>query len=167
MPDRAYFDSPLGVLELVAAPNGIQQIRFPADDSQRAGQGHDVSNPHLSLLIDELRQYFAGKLTVFSCALAPEGTDFQKSVWRQLSQIPFGVTKTYGEIASDIGQPKASRAVGSANNRNPIPIVVPCHRVIGKGNALVGYGGELWRKQWLLEHEGIALPISPRSHSSE
>ena len=101
----------------------------------------------------QLRAYFAGELREFELPLAPEGTPFQQRVWRALCDIPFGETISYGELARRIGQPTASRAVGLANGRNPISIVVPCHRVIGTDGSLTGYGGGLARKRWLLAHE--------------
>ena len=101
----------------------------------------------------QLRAYFAGELREFELPLAPEGTPFQQRVWRALCDIPFGETVSYGELARRIGQPTASRAVGLANGRNPISIVVPCHRVIGADGSLTGYGGGLARKRWLLAHE--------------
>jgi AraC family transcriptional regulator of adaptative response/methylated-DNA-[protein]-cysteine methyltransferase len=103
---------------------------------------------------NQLRLYFNSKLEAFDLPLELEGTEFQKSVWNQLTKIPFGKTINYGQIAVRIDKPKSSRAVGMANHNNPIPIIIPCHRVIGKNGALVGYGGGLWRKKWLLEHEG-------------
>jgi len=87
-------------------------------------------------------------------ALQPEGTDFQKAVWQQLAAIPYGQTASYGDIARALGNPQAVRAVGAANGQNPISIIIPCHRVIGSNGKLTGYGGGLWRKEWLLEHEG-------------
>ena len=101
----------------------------------------------------QLEAYFAGELREFTLELAPEGTLFRQKVWRALLEIPFGATESYGALAERIGLPQAARAVGLANGRNPISIVVPCHRVIGKTGALVGYGGGIERKQWLLAHE--------------
>lgn len=101
----------------------------------------------------QLEAYFAGALTEFNLPLAPEGTPFQQRVWSELSRIPYGITVSYGDIAERIGNIKAVRAVGLANGRNPISIVVPCHRVIGANGKLVGYGGGLPRKEWLLAHE--------------
>jgi methylated-DNA-[protein]-cysteine S-methyltransferase len=101
----------------------------------------------------QLAAYFAGELTVFDLPLAPQGTDFQRRVWEELTRIPYGVTLSYGELARRIGQPGSSRAVGLANGRNPISIIVPCHRVIGANGKLVGYGGGLPRKEALLAHE--------------
>lgn len=107
----------------------------------------------------QLRAYFAGELTTFELRLAPAGTPFQRRVWDVLLDIPYGTTTTYGRIASDLGDPHAMRAVGLANGRNPIAIVIPCHRVIGADGGLTGYGGGVHRKQWLLAHEGQALPL--------
>ncbi|MEP6765477.1 MAG: methylated-DNA--[protein]-cysteine S-methyltransferase [Gemmatimonadaceae bacterium] len=101
----------------------------------------------------QLAEYFAGERTEFDLPLAATGSDVQKVVWRELSNIPYGETRSYGEIARIIGKPKASRAVGSANGRNPISIIVPCHRVIGADGSLTGFGGGIERKQWLLAHE--------------
>ncbi len=101
----------------------------------------------------QLEAYFEGELREFTLELAPEGTLFRQKVWRALLDIPYGATESYGALALRIGLPQAARAVGLANGRNPISIVVPCHRVIGKSGALVGYGGGLERKQWLLAHE--------------
>jgi methylated-DNA-[protein]-cysteine S-methyltransferase len=104
----------------------------------------------LSEAFRQLEAYLAGKLTVFSLPLAPAGTPFQRSVWKVLETIPYGKTWSYKDVAVRVGNPKATRAVGMANNRNPISIVVPCHRVIGADGSLVGYGGGLERKAWLL-----------------
>ena len=115
------------------------------------------SNPHLKSTIRELDLYFAGKLSTFKTPTVAKGTPFQEIVWSELQKLFAGSTIHYGAIAERIGNPKASRAVGLANNRNPLPILVPCHRVVGKNGSLVGYAGELWRKEWLLKHE--AAPI--------
>jgi methylated-DNA-[protein]-cysteine S-methyltransferase len=101
----------------------------------------------------QLREYFAGTRTTFDVPLGPEGTEFQRGVWKTLEAIPYGETWSYGDVARRIGQPSASRAVGAANGRNPIAIIVPCHRVIGSSGALTGYGGGMPTKKWLLGHE--------------
>ena len=101
----------------------------------------------------QMEAYFAGELTEFDLPLNMTGTEFQKTVWRELLNIPFGVTISYGELAERVGNPSASRAVGAANGRNPISIIVPCHRVIGSNGKLTGYGGGIERKEWLLAHE--------------
>lgn len=152
-------NTPIGLLELKANRHGVTSIEFVGGENLNAQDGRDNVNPHLSLLKKELCDYFSGKLTRFSCSISPAGTEFQKRVWSTLLKIPLGTTKSYGQIASEIGLPKASRAVGGASNRNPIPIVIPCHRVVGANASLVGFAGGLWRKQWMLEHEGIALPL--------
>ena len=102
---------------------------------------------------EQLQAYFGGELRDFDLLLRPTGTDFQQRVWSALTEIPYGVTESYGELAARLGQPTASRAVGAANGRNPISIIVPCHRVIGKSGSLTGYGGGMARKRWLLSHE--------------
>jgi methylated-DNA-[protein]-cysteine S-methyltransferase len=101
----------------------------------------------------QLDEYFKGKRKKFSVPLLLDGTDFQKAVWRQLQRIPCGQTASYGDVARAIGSPQAFRAVGNANNKNPIPLIIPCHRVIGSDGKLVGFGSGIWRKEWLLDHE--------------
>jgi methylated-DNA-[protein]-cysteine S-methyltransferase len=102
---------------------------------------------------NQLCEYFRGERTTFDLAIRPAGTDFQRTVWSALQEIPYGETTSYGELAAALGRPGSARAVGAANGRNPIAIVVPCHRVVGKDGSLVGYGGGLARKRWLLDHE--------------
>ncbi len=108
----------------------------------------------------QLEEYFQGRRREFELDLAPRGTPFQQSVWRALCDVPFGATTSYSEIAETIGRPTAVRAVGAANGKNPIAIVVPCHRIIGRDGSLTGYAGGLERKRRLLEHEGVGLPLS-------
>ena len=108
----------------------------------------------------QLAEYFAGRRRAFDLPLAPAGTPFQQQVWRQLLQIPFGSTCSYGALARAVGRPSASRAVGAANGRNPISIIIPCHRVIGSDGSLTGYGGGEPAKRWLLDHESPALRLS-------
>ena len=110
----------------------------------------------------QLNEYFAGKRTTFDLPLEPSGTDFQLNVWELLRKIPYGVTTSYGELARRLGDPQASRAVGAANGANPIPIIVPCHRVVGSKGELTGFGGGIERKRWLLEHEGALIPLGDR-----
>jgi len=116
------------------------------------GSGNDET-PLLTEAAQQLSDYFAGHRRTFDLPLAPKGTDFQQSVWRALTEIPYGETRSYGEIAKALGNPNASRAVGMANHRNPIPIIIPCHRVIGADGSLTGYGGGLPRKKYLLALE--------------
>lgn len=146
-------DSPIGPLTLVARGGAIlavytdNQRHQPKDDfGQKTGKGFEA-------VTEQLDAYFAGTLREFDLSLQPHGTEFQKKVWMQLRQIPYGETWSYGELAERIGNPKAARAVGLANGRNPISIIVPCHRVIGADGSLTGYGGGLNRKQELLDLE--------------
>ncbi len=146
-----YYESPIGWLEIAGIKEGIQGIRFVDEP------GKDNQDPPACLVLcrKQLEEYFQGNGTTFAVPLALEGTPFQKAVWRALLEIPYGTWTTYGEVAQSVGRPNAARAVGQANNRNPAVIVVPCHRVVGMGRELVGYGSGLWRKEWLLEHEGV------------
>ncbi|BFM11963.1 methylated-DNA--[protein]-cysteine S-methyltransferase [Simiduia litorea] len=139
--------TPLGNLWVGESEAGIAEIAF------RDGESNCVNSPLLCEAIDQLQGYFAGRLTQFTFPMAPMGTDFQRSVWRALLDVPYANTCSYSDIAGAIKKPKAVRAVGAANGRNPIAIVVPCHRVIGANGSLTGYNGGLHRKQWLLEHE--------------
>ena len=139
-------------LRLVAGESGIRAIEF--HPSGPAPGSPNDSNPMLRALATQLQNYFAGDLRKFDLPLDFQGTDFQKRVWRELETIPYGETRSYAQIAARIGAPTAVRAVGAANGANPIPIVVPCHRVIGSGGRLTGYGGGLPLKKRLLELEG-------------
>jgi O-6-methylguanine DNA methyltransferase len=139
------------VFGVVASDAGIRAIEL---NSAAELPGRECeSNPMLSQAIEQLRAYFAGELRDFDLALDMQGTEFQRRVWGELQNIPYGETRSYSFVAHTIGVPKAVRAVGAANGRNPIPIVVPCHRVIGAGGSLVGYGGGLPLKRFLLDLE--------------
>lgn len=149
-----YLESPIGPLLLagdglrlskVGLPNGKGRVA-PHDDWRRDDEQFFETRAQLTA-------YFAGELRTFDLQLTPTGSPFQLSVWRALGTIPFGATVSYGEIANRIGRPSASRAVGAANGANPIPIIVPCHRVIGASGALTGFGGGIETKRWLLAHE--------------
>lgn len=118
---------------------------------------HDAGLPPSRRVIDQLGEYFAGKRQTFELDLAPRGTPFQLAVWNALLAVPYGDTISYAELACRIGKPAAVRAVGAANGANPIPVIIPCHRVIGSNGTLTGYGGGIQRKQWLLAHEGRRL----------
>jgi methylated-DNA-[protein]-cysteine S-methyltransferase len=142
-------------LRLVASPDGIRAIQF--DRSVPEAGVPNGSNPLLREATRQLRAYFAQKLREFRLPLDLQGTTFQKRVWGQLETIPYGETRSYSEIASEIGAPRAIRAVGAANGANPVAIVVPCHRVIGASGKLVGYGGGLPLKRKLLTLEGVLL----------
>ena len=149
-------DSPVGRLKLISSDKGLAAILWENDKPTRIQvRTYTENNTHPVLLETEqqLKEYFEGKRNSFSLTLDPVGTDFQKNVWNALSGIPYGETRSYGDIARQLGNIKAVRAVGAANGRNPISIVVPCHRVIGANRELTGYAGGLWRKKWLLEHE--------------
>lgn len=143
-----YYLSPLGCLQLTAENEAVIGVEFVSTPAPNVGD-----SPVLELCQRQLEAYFAGTLTEFTIPLSVSGTDFQIRVWRELQRIPFGSTLSYGGLAQRIGNPKASRAVGGANNRNPIAIIIPCHRVIGVRGELTGYAGGLDRKEALLEHE--------------
>jgi methylated-DNA-[protein]-cysteine S-methyltransferase len=154
-------DSPIGPLRIVARDGAITAIEFspfrPPDTGQPLGFQQD-DDPLLRRAVDQLAAYFAGDLTEFDLPLAPRGSTFQQAVWEQLLTIGYGDTASYGEIAHRLGMTNAaSRAVGLANGRNPIPIVIPCHRVIGANGNLTGYAGGLERKQLLLDLETDSL----------
>jgi methylated-DNA-[protein]-cysteine S-methyltransferase len=159
--------SPVGELLLTAVEKGLTRVWFEIhSDGESASpewRRAEVVGGAAALTLrdarEQLEAYFAGERTSFDLPLAAAGTPFQERVWSALRAIPFGHTTSYGELAGRIGEPKASRAVGAANGRNPIPIIVPCHRVIGARGDLTGFGGGVERKRWLLEHEG-ALPAT-------
>lgn len=153
--------SPIGDLRIIERDGKISAIEFspfrqPADGRPLGDRSDDL--PVLAEAVRQLRAYFDGELTVFDLPLAPRGSDFQQRVWEQLTKIAYGETASYGQIAGRLGLTNAaSRAVGTANGRNPIPIVIPCHRVIGADGTLTGYAGGIDRKQTLLELEQDAL----------
>lgn len=157
-PQYAYkdMDSPLGELRLIASASGLAAVLWEGEDYQRAKMPDAARNDqHPILLITEqqLKEYFAKTRTVFELPLDLKGTDFQLRVWKALLEIPFGITKTYGALARSLGDLKAVRAVGGALNKNPVAIIVPCHRVIGASGQLVGFAGGLQNKSLLLELE--------------
>jgi len=145
-------ETSIGRLLLTSNESGLRRIDFSSGKSSIDPAWHE--NPAaLKETVGQLRAYFAGELRDFDVPLAPEGTAFQQNVWRRLCEIPYGETVSYGELARRIGNPKASRAVGLANGANPIPIIIPCHRVIGSDGSLTGFGGGLDSKRWLLDLE--------------
>ncbi len=148
-------ETPLGSLNLVADDRFLLYAAFGNEAGFPFPRERIVyqSNPILAQAEHELARYFAGELRAFSVPFQISGTDFQKEVWQALTRIPYGQTMSYEAIACQIGRPRSCRAVGQANNRNPLSIIVPCHRVIGKNGGLVGYGGGLDRKSWLLNLE--------------
>ena len=155
-----YIDSPIGVIslnfnskfELTAAQFNDREQLLPATNG--------IGITEIENAVKQFEEYFEGKRTQFDLKLAPAGTEFQKKVWKQLQEIQFGKTVTYQQMANRLGDPKVIRAAASANGKNPISIVIPCHRVIGSDGSLTGYAGGLHRKKWLLEHES---PVKQQS----
>jgi methylated-DNA-[protein]-cysteine S-methyltransferase len=146
---KALYESPIGPLEVAGTEEGILSIEFSERSSVSAGP----PAPCLKPCFRQLGEYFAGRRRVFTLKLDLRGTPFQKRVWSELLKVPFGRTVAYRDIAAALGNPRSTRAVGGANHRNPVSIVVPCHRVVGADGGLTGYGGGLRRKAWLLAHE--------------
>ena len=147
-------DTPVGQLLLVGDEEGLREIRFENDRKGRTPEPDWERDPaSLEKECSQIEAYFAGELREFNLRLAPRGTPFQLRVWNKLAEIPYGETISYGELAKRVGKPNAARAVGAANGSNPLPIVLPCHRVIGKSGKLVGFGGGLDVKQTLLDSE--------------
>jgi len=152
------YASPLGALTLVASDAGLRAVLWNGDDPSRAGLAglspdETGRPPVLAETARQLDAYFDGSRTSFDLQLDLHGTPFQRQAWRALAEIPFGETRTYAEQAARLGRPTAFRAVGAANGRNPLSIVLPCHRVIGSDGSLTGFAGGLDAKRWLLEHE--------------
>ena len=158
---HAIVDSPIGPLTLIADDDAIVEVRFPnhsGDPAAALGDSVlDPDHPVIARASAQLAEYFAGTRTEFDLPLAPAGTPFQVAAWRALSTIPYGETVSYGEQATRLGDPRKARAVGAANGRNPIALIVPCHRVIGANGALTGYAYGVDRKRALLELEGVLL----------
>lgn len=153
--------SPVGRLTLVADDAGLVAVLWPVERPRRVPLDVAVDQPDHPVLLETERQlgaYFAGRLTRFVLPLAPRGTAFQRSVWDELVAIPFGETRSYAALARQIGRPAAVRAVGAANGRNPISIIIPCHRLVGSNGALTGFAGGLATKQWLLDLEATGRP---------
>ena len=150
-PERFIMKTPVGNMAVTVSSHGLQELQRTDEDAKlpKTPFGRDVR--------DQLKAYFAKKSSSFDVKLDLQGTDFQKKVWDELQKIPYGSMVTYGTVAQRIGNPKASRAIGSANNRNPVAIIVPCHRVVGAKGHLVGYAGGLEMKAFLLQLEGALL----------
>lgn len=156
-----YLDSPIGRLLLAGDGHALHRIGFPAGKAAMQPESDWLRrNGVFREVIAQLNAWFAGELHQFNLPLAPEGTPFQQRVWRALLDIPYGETRSYGDIARQIGKPTASRAVGAANGLNPIPIIIPCHRVIGSSGQLVGFGGGLPTKRQLLVLEQRHIPFT-------
>ena len=158
----AYMETPIGKLLVASSEKGLVRIMFPHEEKadlvsllkKEYPEETLVEDPEKNLLvIKQIKEYFDGSRTVFSLPLDIRGTEFQKSVWEALKKVPYGETSSYGEIACSIGKPKAARAVGNANRKNPIPIVIPCHRIIGSDGSMTGFGGGIPLKKKLLELE--------------
>jgi methylated-DNA-[protein]-cysteine S-methyltransferase len=148
--ETAYIKSPLGITKIVGDEDGIAVISVSDVGTNEVS----VEIPNvLKEAVSQLKEYFEGKRTDFNLKLKPQGTEFQQKVWKALLEIPYGKTISYMDQTKKLGDIKAIRAVASANGKNPLWIVVPCHRVIGTNGSLTGYAGEIWRKKWLLEHE--------------
>ena len=145
----AYYKSPIGTAKIIGDEHGISSISILDEEVPISNK----TPSHLINCVHQLDAYFSGNLTEFTVKLNPNGTDFQQKVWRELLTIPFGKTATYTEQTKKLGDLKAIRAVATANGKNPIWILIPCHRIIGSDGSLTGYAGGLWRKKWLLEHE--------------
>lgn len=143
-----HFKTPLGITKIIGDENGIAEISISDE-----GIVSDDIPTVLKEVVMQLNDYFTGKRTFFDFKMNPKGTEFQQRVWQELLNIPFGKTISYLELSKRLGDVKAIRAVASANGKNPLWIVIPCHRVIGSDGSLTGYAGGIWRKQWLLEHE--------------
>lgn len=153
-------DSPIGTLELAIRDGGVVRVGFAEERHPHPHVGDWRRDPmRIQPLRAQLQEYFDGGRSDFDLDLIAIGTDFQRDVWRALARIPYAETISYGELARQIGNPKAVRAVGLANGRNPIPIIVPCHRVIGANGSLTGFGGGIERKRWLLDHESRIRPL--------
>jgi methylated-DNA-[protein]-cysteine S-methyltransferase len=146
--------SPAGDLLLLANEQGLTQVFLNTMESDA------TTNAHIEQAIEQLTEYFAGKRKTFDLKLAPNGTPFQQDVWRELQKIPYGETRSYAQIANAIQRPSATRAVGAANGANPIPIIIPCHRVIGSNGKLTGFGGGIPMKRFLLDLECGIRPLT-------
>ena len=144
----AYFKTPIGIAKIIGNKQGITEISIQEQAEVSIEIPDDLQNAVL-----QINDYFERKTTQFTFAINPKGTQFQQKVWHELLTIPFGKTMSYLELSKKLGDVKAIRAVASANGKNPLWIVVPCHRIIGSDGSLTGYAGGLWRKKWLLEHE--------------
>ncbi|MEM9843413.1 MAG: methylated-DNA--[protein]-cysteine S-methyltransferase [Pseudomonadota bacterium] len=154
-----YMDSPIGRLLLAGTDHALHYLSFPSGHKAFGPAPNWYEDPSpFDAVQDQLTAYFSGERKKFDLRLKPSGTSFQRSVWDYLTTIPYGETRTYGTLARALDRPKASRAVGAANGNNPIPIIIPCHRVIGSTGALTGFGGGMPTKQFLLEFEGVLEP---------
>lgn len=154
--ETAYFETPLGIAEIKGDEQGLVSISILKENPEISDETPDI----LKNVVLQLEEYFTGERKTFQLKLNPKGTAFQKKVWDLLLEIPYGKTISYLELSRKLGDEKAIRAAASANGKNPLWIVVPCHRVIGSDGSLTGYAGGLWRKKWLLEHENPSSQTS-------
>jgi methylated-DNA-[protein]-cysteine S-methyltransferase len=150
-----YLETPLGTLQITAEEHGLTTVNYSNDTPTKSPD--QSQHPVLTKTVTQLNEYFDHKRENFDIPLVLKGTDFQQKVWKQLQQIPYGQTITYSELAKRLGDPQKARAVAGANGLNPIPIIIPCHRVIGADNKLTGYSGGIARKEFLLKLEGALL----------
>lgn len=148
---QSYLETPIGFLRILSNGNAITEIKFQDTD------GPEDPDIQTESARTQLKEYFDGNRDVFQIPIQADGSEFEHRVWEELDKIPKGSTTSYGQIASKLGDKNLSQAVGSANGKNPIAVVIPCHRVIGANNNLTGYAGGLHRKEWLLKHEGALL----------
>lgn len=149
----AYYKSPIGFAKITGSTQGIESVSILDEAASTSLENNTEIAPFLKPCITQLNEYFEGTRKTFDLQFNLKGTDFQKKVWKSLLEIPFGKTRSYLEQAKVLGDVKAIRAVASANGKNPLWILIPCHRVIGTDGSLTGYAGGLWRKKWLLAHE--------------
>lgn len=162
MKHQTTIESPIGTITLVAADDALIEVRFPNAPQLDHGEAEPAAdNPILQRAASQLVEYFAGHRTEFDVPLEPLGTTFQLAAWAALRTIPYGETVSYGEQARRLGDAGKARAVGAANGRNPIPIIVPCHRVVGANGHLTGFGGGIESKAWLLDHERTVASARP------
>ena len=157
MVETVFLETPLGIASIAGDEDGVTKISILEDGKEKISS--EIPNV-LKEAVIQLQDYFKGNRDNFDIKINPLGTEFQKKVWKELSKIPFGKTVSYLDIAKQLGDPKCIRAAASANGKNPLWIVVPCHRVIGSDGSLTGYAGGLWRKKWLLDHES---PVKQQS----
>jgi methylated-DNA-[protein]-cysteine S-methyltransferase len=149
MPQTTHINTPLGILQIMGDTDGIQQIKFVEESIALS----TVIPTELVSCATQIQEYFDKKRMAFNLKLKPQGTDFQQKVWADLVNVPFGKTESYLTMSRRYGDEKAIRAVASANGKNPLAIIIPCHRIIGSNGSLTGYAGGLWRKKWLLDFE--------------
>jgi len=152
--DKATLQTPIGNLIIEGTALGLTSLYFVSNETNIIPK--TIPNT-LKEAINQLTEYFEGRRKDFTFAIQPKGTDFQQKVWQKLLEIPYGTTISYQQLAQNLGDPKAIRAVANANGKNPLWIIIPCHRVLGADGSLTGYAGEVWRKKWLLEHENPSL----------